>query len=161
MWTIGIRLMQHRDTAEVKKEDLGDRHYQADLVVTPNSPLIGAIVAKSPIGENSGLTVVKILRRGAPLKNSRNVKLKSEDEIVVEGRRADVLKVKDIKGIELKADVHLADSEVEPEKLAIVEGVLLPNSQLIGRTLKSSEFMTATACRFWGSTARASQRPGN
>ena len=140
MWTIGIRLMQHRDTAEVKKEDLGDRHYQADLVVTPNSPLIGATVAKSPIGENSGLTVVKILRRGAPLKYSRNVKLKSDDEIVVEGRRADVLKVKGIKGIELKADVHLADSEVEPEKLAIVEGVLLPNSQLIGRTLKSSEF---------------------
>lgn len=140
MWTIGIRLMQHRDTAEVKKEDLGDRHYQADLVVTPNSPLIGASVAKSSIGENSGLTIVKILRRGAPLKNSGNVKLKSDDEIVVEGRRADVLKVKDIKGIELKADVHLADSEVEPEKLAIVEGVLLPNSQLIGRTLKSSEF---------------------
>ena len=140
MWTIGIRLMQHRDTAEVKKEDLGDRHYQADLVVTPNSPLIGAAVAESPIGENSGLTIVKILRRGAPLKNNGNVKLKANDEIVVEGRRGDVLKVKDIKGIELKADVHLADLEVEPEKLAIVEGVLLPNSQLIGRTLKSSEF---------------------
>jgi len=140
MWSIGVRLMQHRDDGEIALEDVGDRHYRADLVVPPDSPLIGKTVAKTPVGENSMLTVVRILRQGTALKDNGEVTLESGDEIVVEGLRTDILKLKDINGIELKADVHLADPEVEPDKLAIVEGVLMPNSPLIGQTLKSAEF---------------------
>jgi di/tricarboxylate transporter len=140
MWSIGVRLMQHRDDGEIAPEDVGDRHYRADLVVPPDSPLIGKTVAKTPVGENSALTVVRLIRQGTALKDDGEVTLESGDEIVVEGLRTDILKLKDINGIELKADVHLADPEVEPDKLAIVEGVLMPNSPLIGQTLKSAEF---------------------
>lgn len=141
MWLIGVRLMRHESASEATPEDLGDRHYQADVIVPEGSPLVGSTLAKSPIGENSGLTIVKILRQGSALKGgSDEVTLEAGDEIVVAGQRSDVLKVKDILGIELKADVHLADPELEPRKLAIVEGVLMPNSPLIGRTLKSAEF---------------------
>ena len=36
--------------------------------------------------------------------------------------------------------MHLADPDLPPEDVAIVEGVLMPGSPLIGQTLKSSEF---------------------
>jgi di/tricarboxylate transporter len=58
----------------------------------------------------------------------------------VEGLRADLLKIKDVKGLDFKADVHLADPEIDKDNLTIVEGVLLPRSPLIGQSLKSLEF---------------------
>lgn len=141
IWLIGVRLMGHRDTRETAKGDVGERHYRAEVVVPVGSPLIGKTLAKSLIGENSGLTAVRILRGGAALGGKGDdVTLQSGDEIVIDGLRADILKLKYLKGIELKADVHLADPSVEAEKLVVVEGVLMPNSPLIGRTLSSAEF---------------------
>ena len=66
--------------------------------------------------------------------------LAAGDEIVVEGTRRNLLRVKDIKGIEIKADVHLADPELRPEDAVMVEGVLMPDSPLIGQSLRSAEF---------------------
>jgi di/tricarboxylate transporter len=60
--------------------------------------------------------------------------------IVVEGRRRDLLKVKDLSGLELKADVHLAEDPDGEDETSIVEGVLMPGSPLIGHSLKSAEF---------------------
>ena len=59
------------------------------------------------------------------------------DELLIEGLRADLLKIKDIKGLDFKADVHLADRgrgrrTTKEEQTTIVEGVLLPRSPLIG-----------------------------
>jgi len=140
MWKIGVRLMPRREN-EQPPPDIGHRKYQADVIVLENSPLIGKTVAQSRIGKNSGLSVLKIVRDGQPRVASRShTKLKAGDELVLEGLRADVLKVKEIPGIELKADVHLADPSVDPKELRIVEGVLMPQSPLIGRTLKSAEF---------------------
>ncbi len=66
--------------------------------------------------------------------------LQAGDVLVTAGDRANLLKVKDIKGLEFKADVHLADPEVQSEQQTIVEGVLLPQSPMIGETLKDLEF---------------------
>lgn len=140
VWFIGVRLMRPESPSEATADDLGDRRYQADLIVMPDSPLIGKSAAKTAIGENSGLSLARIIREGAALKDSGEAPLQSGDVIIIVGMRSDLLKVKDITGVEIKADVHLAPLEVEPEKLAIVEGVLMPNSPLIGQTLKSAEF---------------------
>jgi di/tricarboxylate transporter len=48
--------------------------------------------------------------------------------------------VKDLSGLELKADVHLAEDPGDEDETAIVEGVLMPGSPLIGHSLKSAEF---------------------
>ena len=81
------------------------------------------------------------MRGGQSRTNVRSrTKLLAGDHVVVEGLRADVLKVKEMPGVELKADAHLADPETPAEELAVVEGVLLPRSPLIGHTLKSAEF---------------------
>ena len=58
----------------------------------------------------------------------------------MEGLRRELLRIKDIKGIEIKADVHLEDAESSPQDVVVVEGVLLPDSPLLGQSLKSSEF---------------------
>ncbi len=141
MLTVGIRLMPHREHDQRAVEDVGHRSYQADLTVPADSALIGKTIAESPVTADSGFTVVKLLRSGKTLDaKDPTIQLEAGDEIVVEGQRRDLLRVKDIKGIEIKADLHLADPDLPAEETAIVEGVLLPDSPLIGQSLRSAEF---------------------
>ncbi|HUR42937.1 MAG TPA: SLC13 family permease [Aestuariivirga sp.] len=141
MLTVGIRLMPNRKHDAGAVKDLGHRSYQADLILPEESPLIGKTLAESPITTEAGFTVVKVLRAGKALNTKQpETKLAAGDEIVVEGLRRDLLRIKDLKGIEIKADVHLADPELAPEDVAIVEGVLLPSSPLIGQSPRSAEF---------------------
>lgn len=141
MLTIGVRLMPNREKDGPSIEDVGNRTYQADLVIPEGSPLIGKTLAESPLSDPSDYAVVKLLR-GSKALDSRAAKtvLAAGDEIVVEGTRRNLLRVKDIKGIEIKADVHLADPDLRPEDAVVVEGVLMPGSPLIGQSLRSAEF---------------------
>lgn len=141
MLTVGIRLMPHREKDAASKDDVGHRSYQADLMVPEGSPLVGKTLAESPVVTEPGFSIVKVVRAGKSLNaKDKTIELAAGDEIVVEGMRRDLLRIKDLKGIEIKADVHLADPELPPEEVAIVEGVLLPGSPLIGHSPRSAEF---------------------
>jgi di/tricarboxylate transporter len=140
MWFVGVRMMPERPR-DASLDDVGERDYQTELVVLPDSPLIGKRVVETRLGESSGLRVTSILREGTRLSvPAADVVLQAGDDLNVTGKRADVLKVKEIQGIELRADVHHADEDIAKEDLTIVEGTLLPNSPLIGATLSSAEF---------------------
>lgn len=143
MLTLGLRLMPDRARDAATPEEVGNRRYAADLVVPDGSPLIGKTLDKSPIGEDTGFTVVRLLRGGKPVTGKNTAGLEAGDVIVVEGHRRELLKVKDLAGLDLKADLHLSDEDENKnrdEETAIVEGVLMPDSPLIGHSLKSAEF---------------------
>ena len=141
MLTIGIRLMPRHDPDAVKIEDIGNRLYKADLLVPAGSSLIGKTIADSPVATDSGFKIVTVLRAGKTLDaQDTSLVLEANDEIVVEGLRRDLLEIKDIPGIEIKADAYLADISMPAEDVAIVEGVLMPDSPLIGQSLRSAEF---------------------
>jgi di/tricarboxylate transporter len=135
--TVGMRLLPSHNQAK-PKEEVGDRLYEAEVIIPPDSPLIGK-TPQSALEKNTGLKVLKIIRNGESYLAAHS-RLQEGDSVVLEGSRADVLKVKNMSGVELKADIHLAHPDVEPEELSVVEGMLLPGSPLIGRTLKSAEF---------------------
>ncbi len=140
MWFIGVRMMPER-SREASLEDIGERAYHSELVVLPGSPLIGKRVADTRLGESSGLRVTSILRDSIRLSvPTADVVLQAGDDLNITGKRADVLTIKEIDGIEIRADVHHADEETPNEDHSIVEGALLPNSPLIGATLSSAEF---------------------
>lgn len=140
MLTLGLRLMPDRARDAANPDEVGNRDYAADLVVSEGSPLVGMTLADSPVGKDTGFTVVRLLREGKPVTGKAEAQLEAGDVIVVEGRRRDLLRVKDITGLELKADLHLAEGADGEEETAIVEGVLMPDSPLIGHSLRSAEF---------------------
>lgn len=139
MLTVGVRLMPDRSDYSASARDVGNRTYQADVVVPPESPMIGKTLAQSPLVKSSRLEIRKLIRDGKTAELATAL-LESGDELLVEGDRQDLLKIKGMKGFEIKADVHLADPAVEVADVAIVEGVLMPGSPLLGRTLREAEF---------------------
>jgi di/tricarboxylate transporter len=141
LWTIGVRLLRPASDGALSIDELGERTYQGEIVVLAGSPFIGRKIARTPIGEGSGLTVGRVIRAGDPVPGAGGgTELAEGDVVLVTGLRGDILKVKDIAGVELKADVHLDLEGHEDDEVAVVEAVLLPGSPLIGRTLKGTEF---------------------
>jgi di/tricarboxylate transporter len=144
VWLIGMRLLPQREDQRAE-EKIGERKYQADVVVGPDSPLIGKSAKDAKLTDDSGFSIVKLTRGSETIRGQKrlaDMELKAGDELLMEGLRADLLKIKDIKGLDFKADVHLADPDPDAEKdeTTIVEGVLLPRSPLIGYSLRSLEF---------------------
>ena len=143
VWAVGVRLIPQRDNQKAD-EKIGERTYQADVLVTEDSPLVGKTIEDAKLTSDAGMAVAKLVRGKETTEGKRalsEVTLVAGDELQIEGLRADLLKIKDIKGLEFKADVHLADPDQdEKEEKTIVEGVLLPRSPLIGQSLRSLDF---------------------
>jgi di/tricarboxylate transporter len=141
MWLIGIRLIRRREDQKAE-EKIGERRYQADVMVLEASPLIGKSPVDAKLAGSTALRVVKLIRGSETTRGEiklTEIELQAGDELFIEGLRADLLKIKDIEGLDFKADVQLADRDAENEA-TIVEGVLLPRAPLIGQTLEGLEF---------------------
>ncbi len=142
--TLGVRLIPSRADQQAT-ENVGERTYQAEAIVIPGGPLVGKTLDQADLDKSSGLEVVKLARAQRTIQGAKalaGLTLEGDDELVIEGLRADLLKIKDKSGLDLKPDVHLADRDEngKSEDLTIVEGVLLPHSPLIGQTLRSLDF---------------------
>jgi len=119
----------------------GLRAYLSEVVVLPASPLVGKTLGESALGQNLDLTVLRIMRDQTPLLAPKaDTVIRAGDVLVVEASPDDLLRVKDVAGIEIKGDLEHGDPTLPIEDLGIVEVILLSRSPLIGRTLKSVGF---------------------
>ncbi len=140
--TVGRRLVPDRFAGDaVQDGTLGFRPYLSEIIILPDSPLAGKTVEVAGIGRDLDIRILRILRgKDGSLWPDAHVVLKAGDVLVVEGGSEEILKIKDITGIEIKADVKLSDPGLSPEDLGLVEALVLPRSELIGRTLKGYGF---------------------
>jgi di/tricarboxylate transporter len=122
-------------------EDFGVRPYLTELVITPESPLVDKTLDEAKLGQTMGLTVLGLNRDfHKHLGACRDTKLQAGDLLVVEAGQDDIVKIKDIKGIEIKSDAALTDPDLQNESIGLAEAIILPASPLIGRTLKQIHF---------------------
>ena len=117
------------------------RAYLSEVIILPESNLVGKTLGEAALGQDLDLTVVRLVRAKTQYLALRaDMVLAAGDVLLVEGSPDDLLKVKDTAGIEIKADLKLSDPTLPAEDLGIVEVILLARSPLLGRTLKASRF---------------------
>jgi di/tricarboxylate transporter len=85
--------------------------------------------------------------------------IRSGDLLLVEGKVASIVRVKDLAGLELRPDVTLHDPDLSSEKVRLAEVLVMPGSWLAGHTLKESAFreragMTVIAVNHRGGVRR-------
>jgi di/tricarboxylate transporter len=141
MFFLGRRLLPDRAAPAELLESFGVRPYLTEILILPDSPLVGKTLEESGLGRDLDLNVLQIVRdKDRRLAPARSLTLLAGDVILVEGVREEILKIKDTSGIEIKADVKLSDPNLQTGDSALVEVILLPRSPLIGRTLKKARF---------------------
>jgi di/tricarboxylate transporter len=141
MLVLGLRLLPARGGAESLTEQYHIREYMSEVVVLPDSPLVGRTLAEANISDALDLTVVGILRgkRGRIAPKS-DEKIEASDLLLVQGRIEDILRVKNEAGIEIKADFKLSDQDFALGDVDLFEVMIVRGSNLVGRTLKGTRF---------------------
>lgn len=153
MLTIGRRLVPDRGTTETT-DAFGLREYLTEVVIRPGSRLVGQSLAGSGLGRDLDLRVLRVLRGDKELAAAPGLDLAEGDVLLVQASRPRILQVKDIAGIDIKADVALGETLGDPGlrrvELKLVEALVLPRSSLAGRTLASYQFRERTSLQVLG-----------
>ena len=141
MFFIGRRLIPERAPGEGLLEDFGVRSYITEVLLLPNSPLVGKTLAEANLGRDLDLAVVRVLREpNQYLWPQSSLALRAGDVLLVEGARENVLQVKDTAGIEIRPDVVLSDPDLSVEDTTLVEALVVPGSRLVDHTLRGVGF---------------------
>ena len=140
LFTLGRRLVPDRIPTDVADE-FSVHLYLTEILIAADSPLVGQTLQEAALGRDLDLKVLTILRDETPdLSPQADTRLESGDVLLVEGERENVLEIREMPGVELRADVELADPDVRPEEMGIIEVLLTPGSPLIRRSLRGLRF---------------------
>jgi di/tricarboxylate transporter len=138
---IGLRLLPRRGGDESLTEQYHIREYVSEVLVLPNSPFAGKTLGEADINRELDLSVLGIVRdkenRIAPRPSER---IEVGDLLLVEGKAADILRVKTETGLEIKPDFKLNDRVLEGGEIELFEVMVMRDSALTGRTLKDLRF---------------------
>jgi di/tricarboxylate transporter len=141
MFFIGRRLIPDRTQPGDLIGEFGVRPYLAELMILDKSNLAGKTLEEAALGRDLDITILQIIRdKKQHLLPRGDIVLQAGDVLLVEGKTEQLIKIKDTAGIDIKADVKLTDPNLQSKEVRLVETILLPKSQLIGRTLKGYRF---------------------
>ena len=115
--------------------------YLTEMKVVEGSPLLGKTCLERGINYNYDVMVLDILRKKKLItQNIRRTPLKIGDILFVRGTLENFLRMKEIEKVALLTDEKLTQSELEQEDNVLVECLLTDQSDLVGRSLMSSNF---------------------
>jgi di/tricarboxylate transporter len=137
----GRRMLPASGGGDSLTDQYSIRDYVSELVVLPNSRLVGKTLAESNINTDLELNVLSIISgkeiRIAPGAYER---LAKGDVLIVEGKIHDILRVKEEIGLEIRPEFKLNDNVLEYEDIELFEVMVMRDSSLVGQTLRSLRF---------------------
>ena len=152
----GRLLPERRGPREERTESYHLRDYLTELVILPDSPLVGATVAQCRLRQLSDADVLEIIRAGSKLEQPfADEKLQAGDVLMVRGKVQTLLRVRRSAGIKILPEVQLRDSDLVADRMGLLEVLISPTSHLIGRTLEEIRFRNR-----YNATVLAIQRHG-
>jgi len=132
-------LLPDRPAEELAKSyELGK--YLTELRVMKGSPLIGKQISASRLAKDHEVKILGLIRGGKTLSRPSTRRLKSADILLIEGKVNDLINLKDEEKLEIAPEHQLQDKELKAEDLSMVQAVVPPGSELVGRTLSSVYF---------------------
>jgi di/tricarboxylate transporter len=138
MATIGHRLLPDHKGDDLTK-DYAIREYLSEIVILPGSHMISQIIYTSDLS-HCGFRVLEVLRDGQKLLPEPHSTLRENDILLVEGKVQDLIKVKEIAGIEIKTPTQVQDSDLESTDIKLAEALVMPRSDLVDHSLKEVDF---------------------
>lgn len=144
------KLLPNRKAPETSlSQDYSLKDYVSEVVITPRSNLIGQTLRSSEIQRKFDIAVLELIRNDDHFPQPLADKvLAAGDILLVRGSRADLLKIREERGLDILPDVKFGQLP-EPESLEaelslgedkIAEVLILSNSRLNGSTLKDLRF---------------------
>jgi di/tricarboxylate transporter len=138
MLTIGWRLLPAQQAGE-RTQEYGIREYLSEIVILDGSPLVGQMSFESDLSILD-FRILKVIRGSDEFLPTSRVILEAGDTLLVEGKVENLMKVRKIEGIEIKADLQHGDLALAGSRFRIAELLITGLSALAGSTLKETRF---------------------
>lgn len=114
--------------------------YITELRVMSESPLIGKTVMESNLGTEHDVTILKLLDEDRKVWVPYRQRLREGSVLLARGSLKELMALKETAKLELHAEFKLRDETLQDEDMVLVQALISPQSQLIGRTLKNIYF---------------------
>lgn len=116
------------------------REYTVEMIVEPNSPLVGRTVERAGLRNLPGLYLVEIDRHGDILPAvSPDTELRADDRLVFAGIPESVADLQKIQGLK-PATNQVFKLDTLRHARCLIEAVLSPQSTAVGKTVKQGRF---------------------
>lgn len=131
---IGYRLLPDRETASGLLSGLPQRQFLTEMILPPNSTLIGKSLAEARLANLSGARVIDVVRRDESLRHDlAAVRLEAGDRLLIKAATAGLMTLRDRAGIIF--DPEDALQEVSTRTTTVVEGIIGPRSSFVNHRL--------------------------
>ena len=140
MLFVGRKLLPRRGGEDSLTEQYQIREYISELLVLPESNLVGKTLGEANLNLELDLNVICIIRGEEAIMPTPRERIRRRDLLIVEGTLTDILRVKEEVGLEIKPEFLLSDNILESGETELFEVMVLRDSRLVGRTLKSINF---------------------
>ncbi len=137
----GNKVLPIRETLTSILSDEERREYITEAFVNSESPVIGKSLKASGLQRVSGIRVIDIVRSGASLQTRLNeVTLEEGDRLVLACRASGIVQARSFEGLDLASEAGLGLEQIAAHEGMMVEGILGPNSKILGKTIEEVNF---------------------
>ena len=144
MLIVGIRLIPDRRTEGDLLETFKLKEYITEIVLLDGCSSANVPIKEAPLVKEIAINIIEIQRE------DRTISLPSADEVLLAGDvlrvRCDLEKLKRIQrreGVVFKPQFRWRDEDIAGSDTRLVEAVIAPNSEFIGKTLEDLKFREA------------------
>jgi di/tricarboxylate transporter len=141
MTTIGRRLLKDRVTLSTLFESEEGKEFLTQATVPAKSPLVGKRLAETPLGSAREVRIIEVTRDRLPLRTPLNeIAFEAGDQLLFKSRLSGLMTVSETKGLNLANQEDLGLESVRTESAILMEGIIGPQSTLVGKSLKKLDF---------------------
>jgi di/tricarboxylate transporter len=140
MMLFGRRLLPTNPPASVQQLNQ-IKAYVSEIRLKEDSAFIGKSLQETGLTADFQLKIRSLLREQLKITSPRrSIVLRAGDTLFLEGKPEQLLKLKEVKGIEVVPGTAQTKPDEEKEKQRVAEVALTPNNELVGKTLREVHF---------------------
>lgn len=141
MMTIGRKLLPDRTTLAALIDNETSREFITHAFVKENSPLAGQLFPDSELAGLKKARVLEVMRNGVRLREPLpQIRFEQGDEIVFKGGISALMGIKANSGMDVRGEEKLGLEDIRTESAVLMEGILGPESSMLGKSLKELQF---------------------
>jgi len=131
-------LLPVRETLAGLLPDSKERRFISQILIPIDSPLVGKTIAQTGFSADNGFSVLDVFREGLSLRSQlKSLTLEGGDRVVLRSPASEMLTLREAGNVAIgaKANARPSFEPVQTSETLVVEGVIGPQSRLIGRRL--------------------------
>lgn len=136
------KLLPVRNTLTSILSEEERKEFISDAYVQKGSPMIGSVLAETRLWKESSVRILEMIRNNVPLKldNPREIVVQEGDRLVLALRPSGFVQARNLEGLALAVTNQVGVETISAHEGAIVEGVIGPNSSVVGQSVRDLNF---------------------